>query len=185
MLKQRKNSNTKNKFGSNFQKRSGIRQNKIAYKLRKIFKNKAYFINPTFQEVSINNQNSYLFSKKIDIRVTPNNVFCTLKNCFNNKTIKVGSAGKYKVKTSKKTLKFSCKIIVGFFLREIRQDLNSKKILINLTGPITLRKSLIEQVTKSIKKNSITLNVNQKKCFNGCRPPKKRRKKQKGLRLFK
>ena len=114
-----------------------------------------------------------------------NNVFCTLKNCFNNKTIQVGSAGKYKVKTSKKTLKFSCKIIVGFFLREIRQDLSSKKILINLTGPITLRKSLIEQVTKSIKGNSVTLNVNQKKCFNGCRPPKKRRKKQKGLRLFK
>ena len=63
--------------------------------------------------------------------------------------------------------------------------LERKKILVNLTGPISLRKSLIEQVTKYIKRNSITININQKKCFNGCRPPKKRRKKQKGLRLFK
>jgi ribosomal protein S11 len=183
MLKQKKNLNIKNKFNSNFLKK-GNKQNKNVYRLRKIFKNKSYFINPTFQEVS-NNQNTYLFSKKIDIRITPNNVFCTLKNCFNNKTIKIGSAGKYKIKTSKKTLKYSCKIIVGFFLKEIRQDINSKKILVNLTGPISLRKSLIEQVTKYIKRNSITININQKKCFNGCRPPKKRRKKQKGLRLFK
>jgi len=27
--------------------------------------------------------------------------------------------------------------------------------------------------------------VNQKKCFNGCRPPKKKRKRQKGLKIFK
>ena len=137
MLKQKKNLNIKNKFSSNFQKRSS-KQNKNIYRLRKIFKKKSYFINPTFQEIS-NNQNTYLFSKKIDIRVTPNNVFCTLKNCFNNKTIKIGSAGKYKIKTSKKTLKYSCKIIVGFFLKEIKQDINSKKILVNLTGPISLR----------------------------------------------
>ena len=181
MLKQKKNLNTKYKFNSNFQKKGS---NKI-YRLRKIFKNKSYFVNPTFQEIANNDKNTYLFSKKIDIRVTPNNVFCTLKNCFNNKTIKIGSAGKYKVKTSKKTLKYSCKIIVGFFLKEIRQDINSKKILVNMTGPINLRKSIIEQITKYIERNSITLNVNQKKCFNGCRPPKKRRKKQKGLRLFK
>lgn len=185
MLKQKKNLNFKNKFSSNFQRKNNSKQNRIVYRLRKIFKNKSYFVNPTFQEIANNNKNTYLFSKKIDIRVTPNNVFCTLKNCFNNKTIKIGSAGKYKVKTSKKTLKYSCKIIVGFFLKEIKQDINSKKILVNITGPINLRKSIIEQITKYIKRNSITLNVNQKKCFNGCRPPKKRRKKQKGLRLFK
>jgi hypothetical protein len=55
MLKQKKNLNIKNKFGSNFQKRNN-KQNKNIYRLRKIFKNKSYFINPTFQEIS-NNQN--------------------------------------------------------------------------------------------------------------------------------
>jgi ribosomal protein S11 len=121
----------------------------------------------------------------LDVRITPNNVFCTLKNLINNKILKVGSAGKYKVKTSKKTLKFSSKIIVGFFLDEIKQELNTKTLLINLTGPIRLRKTILEQIIKQVRKSSLTINVNNKKCFNGCRPKKKRRKKQKGLRLFK
>ena len=31
----------------------------------------------------------------------------------------------------------------------------------------------------------ILINIQSKKCFNGCRPAKKKRKKQKGLRIFK
>jgi ribosomal protein S11 len=182
MLKQKKNLNIKNKFKKS---RNKVNEStKLVSKLRRVFKNKSYFINSNFQEI-LNIQNSSVFSKKIDIRITPNNVFCTLKNFISNKTIKIGSSGKYKIKTSKKTLKFSCKVIVGLFLDEIKQELNSKNLILNLTGPIRLRKTILEQVLKHLRKNSITINVNQKKCFNGCRPKKKRRKKQKGLRLFK
>lgn len=182
MLKQKKNLNIKNKF-KKVRNKFG-EPNKLISKLRRVFRNKPYFLNSNFQEI-LKTQNSFALSKKLDIRITPNNVFCTLKNLSNNKIIKVGSSGKYKIKTSKKTLKFSCKVIVGFFLDEIKQDLVAKTLLINLTGPIRLRKVILEQVVKHIRKSSVTINVNNKKCFNGCRPKKKRRKKQKGLRLFK
>lgn len=185
MLKQKKNLIIKNNQNENMSVEKKVnQQNKITFRLRKIFKNKPYFINPINQEL-MNLSNNKLFSKKLNIRVTPNNIFCNLKNTPTNKTIKVGSSGKYKVKTSKKTLRFSCKIVLGFFLEEIKQEIKTKETLINLTAPIKLRKTILEQVAKYTQQSSVILNFNQKKCFNGCRPQKKKRKKQKGLRLFK
>ena len=52
------------------------------------------------------------FSKKINIRVTANNIFCTLVDLKSNKTLIVGSGGKYKVKTSKKKLSYNIKIVL-------------------------------------------------------------------------
>ena len=185
MLKQKKNLLIKNNRAENLSVEKKIKQqNRINFRLRKIFKNKPYFVNPINQEL-INLSNNNLFSRKLTIRITPNNIFCNLKNISTNKTVKVGSSGKYKVKTSKKTLKFSCKIVLGFFLEEIKQETIKKEILLSLTAPIKLRKVILEQVAKYIQLSSMIINFNQKKCFNGCRPPKKKRKKQKGLRLFK
>lgn len=175
MLELKRNLNFKSKFDKQIQTNSRI---------RKIFKNKSYFLNPTFLEV-LTLQKSSFFSKKLDIRITPNNVFCTLKDLSTNTIVDVGSSGKYQVKTSKKTLRFSCKIIINFFLEQVKYKIKSKKILVNLTGPIRLRKVVLEQIAKYIGGASATININQKKCFNGCRPQKKRRKKQKGLRIFK
>lgn len=185
MLKQKKSLPIKNNRIENLLVEKKTRQqNKITFRLRKIFKNKPYFINPINQEL-INVSSNNLFSRKLNIRITPNNVFCNLKNISIGKTIKVGSSGKYKIKTSKKTLRFSCKIVLGFFLEEIKQELKNKETLIILTAPIKLRKMILEQVSKYTQTSSITINLKKKKCFNGCRPPKKKRKKQKGLRLFK
>jgi ribosomal protein S11 len=184
MLKQKKNLNIKKaNFFKNWSKKKII-QNKTKLRARKIFKNKPYVINPSFQHF-VTNKEINRFYKKISIRITPNNVFCTLKNINKNKTIKIGSSGKYKVKTSKKTLRYSTKVVVESFLEEIKSELSSKRIIINLIAPIRIRKTVLKQLSKYTRKNSIIINVDNKKCFNGCRPPKKRRKKQKGLRVFK
>lgn len=154
---------------------------KSIFRIRKILKKKSYFLNPSFQEI-INTKNVY--SKRINIRITPNNIFCTLKN-NKKKTLKVASSGKYKIKTSRKTLKYSTKNVVSAFLEEIKKLAIDKRILVNLIGPTRIRKSVLEQISKHFRKRSLIINVKDKKCFNGCRPPKKKRKKQKGLRIFK
>lgn len=183
--KTKKNLNIKKKSKSlKFWSKNKLRVSKIKLRSRKIFKNKPYIINPYFQKINVESISS-TFSKKISIKVTPNNVFCTLKNITKEKTIKIGSSGKYNVKTSKKTLRYSTKIIVGSFLEEIKNELQTKKLIVDLIGPIRIRKAILKQLSKYIRKSSTILNVQDKKCFNGCRPPKKRRKKQKGLRIFK
>ena len=47
--------------------------------------------------------------KRINIRITSNNVFCTLVDVLRNKTLVLGSSGKYSVKTSKKNIKIQFK----------------------------------------------------------------------------
>jgi len=46
----------------------------------------------------------------VTIRVTANNIFCTLKK--HNKTLCVGSSGIYKIHISKKILKTKIKIVI-------------------------------------------------------------------------
>lgn len=185
MLKQKKNLNIKKDsklFKSKSKKK--IQLNKFRLRSRRIFKNKSYILSSTFQQIT-NSKGITNFPKKISIRITPNNVFCTLKDLSKNTTLKVASSGKYKIKTSKKTLRYSTKIIITSFLEEIKSELNSKKFVLNLIGPIRIRKAVLKQLSKYFKKSSLIINVDNKKCFNGCRPPKKRRKKQRGLRVFK
>ena len=128
MLKQ-KNPNFKknyiNKYKKNkkskFLKLSSTRD-KSYLKLRKILKYKAYLTNTTFQTVA-NANNLKNFSKQINIRITPNNVFCSLRNITKNKTIFVTSSGKCNTKTSKKVLRYSSKIITQTFFDKIKQKI--------------------------------------------------------------
>lgn len=188
MLKQ-KNLNYKKKSVSKFKntKFNKLKSSKSEFaffKMKKLLKNKPYITNPTFQE--INKKNIFKqYYKHINIRVTPNNVFCTLKNVLKNKTLFVTSAGKCNTKTSKKILRYSSKIITQTFFEKIKNHLNSNKFIVNIIGPKKIRKSILEQVSISLRGKNLIINVENKKCFNGCRPPKKRRKKQKGLRIFK
>jgi ribosomal protein S11 len=186
MQKQKKNLNFRrtNKPLLRGWSKKEIRRNKSRLRKRRIFKNKLYVLNPTFRQLMKTKKLGAL-SKKLNIRVTPNNVFCTLKNITKNKTTYVGSSGIYKVKTSKKTLRYSTKVVVGYFLGAIKKELNSKRFVVNIVGPIRTRKAILKQLAKYFKRSSLILNVESKKCFNGCRPPKKKRKKQKGLRVFK
>ena len=126
------------------------------------------------------------FSKKINIRITANNIFCTLIDLKTKQTLHVGSGGKYKIKTSKKKLRYNSKIIVELFFKDINKKINSEEVLINLIAPIKIKKLVLKQLYTFFKKyTNLTINVTPKKCFNGCRPAKKIRKRKKGLRIFK
>ena len=92
----------------------------------------------------------------------------------------------YGIKTSKNKLKYNIKIILQFFFKEITNFLKfEKNILIELIAGIKIRKKIIKLLKHKFSKKNIILQVKEKKCFNGCRPPKKKRKKRQGLRVFK
>jgi ribosomal protein S11 len=143
----------------------------------------------------------FFFSKVITIRIKPNNVFCTFVNKANRKTIS-GTSTKYKVKMSKKALRYNYKVILKSFLKETKRFLKSKRILVSVTSPRKIRRELFRTLkTRLIRRkkfvqkasgkkiryspNLLLFRFNSKKCFNGCRVRKKRRKKQRGLRIYK
>ena len=125
----------------------------------------------------------------ITIRVTPNNVFCTLKDLIQNKIIVIKSAGLVKLKVSKKTLKFANKLIVQNFIEQILPILQSKteqKVILSIRGPIKIKKTIVKQFTLlALKRILLVLQVLNIKCFNGCRPKKKKTKKTKKLTCIK
>jgi ribosomal protein S11 len=152
-------------------------------RLRKLYSKSTYSFNIYFKKTLtfFKTKNRY---KKIYIRFTQNNIFCTLTN-YKHQTILTSSSGKYKIKTSKKKMKFSSKIILKSFLKEIRNKVFKNKILINIIAPKNLRKKIIGQLCQTLKNENIFIDVNDKKSFNGCRPKKQKRKKRKGLRILK
>jgi ribosomal protein S11 len=186
MPKPKKNLNSKNKYKERKKKKALVgKRLKIRIRVRKVLRKTSNFLNPQFQKFKSISQERLLL-EKLSIRITPNNVFCTLKNLKTGKTLLVGSSGKYKIKISKKNLRFTYKIIVGSFLKEIKRKMKKSKLLVSIIGPIRIRKALVKQIVKVLpKKKQLIINVDAKKCFNGCRPQKKRRKKQRGLRIFK
>ena len=180
MLKQKK----KLKFTYKYKKKIVLLKSKTLLRLKKTFKYKPYFINPIFQNI-INSKLENKIGYKISIRITPNNVFCTLKDLLKNKVLIVSSAGKYKLNVSKKTLRFANKIIIQNFIEEIKVFTKNDLLLINICGPIKIRKNIIKQLGILLKNINLIICISDLKSFNGCRVPKKKRKKQKGLRIFK
>lgn len=150
---------------------------------RKLYSKSTNSFNIYFKKILhfFNTKNIY---KKVFIRLTQNNIFCTLTNS-KNKILLTRSSGKYKIKTSKKKIKFSSIIVLKSFLKEIKKKILSGKVLINVISPKNLRKKIVRQFYNSIKRNrNFFINTYNKKIFNGCRPRKQKRKKRKGLRIF-
>ena len=127
------------------------------------------------------------FDMKLSVRVTPNNMFCTLMDLKTKKILQSGSSGMYNIQSSKKTLAFSTKLILSHFLQDIKSYIANQSIHISLISPSRVRKKILQQIFLHFKftSSSILLEVDPVKCFNGCRPKKKRRKKRKGFRIFK
>lgn len=155
-----------------------------------------------------------VFDKIITIRVKPNNTFCTLKSLFHDQMISASST-KYSVKMSKKSLKYNYKIVLKAFLKEVDNFVRSDKILFSITAPKRIRRELIRILKASMKPTEsdeppildktesqietdnhdtednveepsfVVFKLNARKCFNGCRVRKKKRKKQRGLRIYK
>lgn len=143
----------------------------------------------------------FFFNKVITVRIKPNNVFCTFVNKANRKAIS-GTSSKYSVKMSKKTLKYNYKVVLKSFLKETKRYLKAKRILVSVTCPkrirrdlyrilknkLTRRKKFVRKASGKIVRYSpdlLLFRLHSKKCFNGCRARKKRRKKQRGLRVYK
>jgi hypothetical protein len=132
------------------------------------------------------------FNKKINIKVTSNNIFCTCINFITNKIIYNGSGGLYKIKVSKKKLKLVYKNILYKFFGFLRKKYRRKflnRILVCVSAPITLRKKITRAVMNILLKlknlKIILLKMNKKKCFNGCRASKVRRKKNLKFKIYK
>ena len=162
-------------------------------KLRKTFFRVKKLFNTTllyhFENLLVINKILSLIKLKAIIRVTSNNIFCTLIKKKEKKIIFTSSVGKNKLKTSQRKIKFTLKKILKIFYQKINYLLKKKKIksiLIEIIAPLKVKKILIKnlKIFKKIKKN-ILINIKPKKCFNGCIPKKKIRKKKKKMRVLK
>ena len=67
----------------------------------------------------------------------------------------------------------------------IGQDPYDQYFIVNLTSPKKIYVPILKQLQSKLKKKDLIINFKSKKYFNGCRPAKKKRKKQKSLRIFK
>lgn len=152
-------------------------------RFRRLYSKSTNSFNIYFKKILnfFNTRNRY---KKILIRLTQNNIFCTLTN-NKHKTLLTSSSGKYKIKTSKKKLKFTSKIILKSFLKQIKDKILKSKLLISVVAPKNLKKKIVSQLQENIKTKNFFIDISDKKIFNGCRPKKQKRKKRKGLRIFK
>lgn len=155
-------------------------------RFEKILCHRNYQLRPVFQHILNSSANKKLRPKYgLHIRIRANNVFCTLRYIPSNRIMLAHSSGKYRIKVSKKSLKFQNRIIVGKFLKRIKKWLKRKFILVLISGPVRIKTSILRQVRRNLKRSEVLIKTLERKCFNGCRPPKKRRKKRKGFRIFK
>jgi ribosomal protein S11 len=183
----KKNKLTNTKFDKTIKSSSRILQHLKTKKILRVFRLRKNFVftsnplNPIFNDL-YKNQLKH-FYKQIHIKIKPNNIFCTLNDL--NKTLYTTSAGKCNLNTSKKTLKYNTKIILQSFLNNIKTYLDQDYFILNLTSPKKLRIAVLKQLQNTFKKKELIINIKNKKYFNGCRPAKKKRKKQKSLRIFK
>jgi len=150
-------------------------------KLKK-FKKLPYPLNPKLLKI-YTEKKKFKKALIINIRLTPNNVFCTLRNNF--KTFYICSGGKYNLRVSKKNLRFNNKLILLRFLKKIKKKIKKRFLFIHLSSPIKIRKRIIKQLTYFCRHNKKIIQFKHKKCFNGCRAIKSRRKKRKGFRILK
>ncbi len=168
----------KNRRHKKFKKKS------IKKALKKIFLKTKYF-----------RKRNLKYDRKLSIKITSNNIHCNLRNLILNKTILVGSATKYRVAISRKRLKKNTINVLRPFYRQAKRLLTPKGLIINLIGPKRLKRKIIKfsKILRKFKIKKIRgftffrpliIKIQNKKCFNGCRPAKKKRKKRKNFRIF-
>jgi len=141
-------------------------------------------------ETSLSQKKKFL--KKIQIKVVQNNIFFTFTDLIKKKVVQIGSSGIYKIKISKRKLKYFYKNLIFIFFKKLKRYINNlNNTQFTIISPIKLRKKICKIIIKKIKyfnkKSSanITLNIVPKKCFNGCRVKKQIKKKRRLYRIFK
>lgn len=135
---------------------------------------------------------------RITIRINANNAFCTFC-CGKNKTIS-GTSTKYKIKMTKKSIRYHHKAIISAFIKEIKVlFIDTSKYIVWVSAPRRLRLGLWRMLQNAIikkpkKKTTISEKSNDlrtlsikfraQKCFNGCRARKVPRKKRRGAKSY-
>lgn len=145
---------------------------------------------------SLAHQNKFL--KKIQIKIKQNNIFFTFFDLKQKKILQIGSSGVYKIKVSKRKLKYFFQDLIIFFFKRLEKWCkNLNHTIFNIIAPITFRKKICVIIKKEIKnfnsnsykrinkKVNIIINIEAKKCFNGCRERKKIKKKRRLYKIFK
>lgn len=169
-------------------------------------------------------KNTDIFGSKLNLIIKPNNVFCNFSTFKDNQTTDSCSSGKYNIKVTRKTLRYTYDWVLARFFRIIKPKIYIKKKILN-TPPfvpwylrkklknvkkkkqkkwryklaarknsalfITLisnnrvRKRIIRALKFNFKGLPLIIKIINKKTFNGCRAPKKVRKKRRRMRVFK
>ena len=151
----------------------------------------------TFLEIFLNDL-SKTYLNKIDIRFAPNNIFGTCSLNLGSNVLKSVSAGLLKLKSSRKMKKHIFHKFLNSFLKTVQEKFEKKKennklyynnTLLTIIASKKFRRK-IEKSFSVIRRNKTNNNaflyvIRAKKCFNGCRVSKKRRKKRIRFRVFK
>jgi ribosomal protein S11 len=187
------------KLSKTFSSKSHLERNEITTALTD------YNYNVTSEAINLEDKESIdtktvMFDKLMTIRIKPNNMFCTLTSTKKKRVISATST-KYRIKMSKKALRYNYKLILKAFIDETKKFFG-RKMRISLTAPKRIRRELLRILKKklTLKKKSakdtlgksipvipriLLFHFKAKKCFNGCRARKKKRNKQRGLRIYK
>ncbi len=177
-------------------------------KRHKYIKNKKFYKkskNLSLYNKKLYSFNSYklfineIFDNKIVFRVKGNNFFCTFLDLKKNKILQADSAGKYKLKTSKKNIKFNLPIVLSTFMKRLEKnnfiyfqnkEEKSKKsyffsnMIVKVIAKLRIRRTIFNRFFYS-SRGTRMFYLQPKKCFNGCRAVKARRKKRLRFRIFK
>src|SRR5690554_4929399 len=114
-------------------------------------------------------------SNVINIKINPNNTMVNLADNSGNIKYKL-SAGMLNFKSSKKNYKLIYNLVLTEFFKKLKNEKITKNLLFRLSVPKSLRRRLVKRLKYYIKNNNIFEGL-RKLPFNGCRPPKMRRKK--------
>lgn len=137
------------------------------------------------------------WAHKITIKISSNNIFCTLadNSLQGSRVLETASAGQYKIKITKKRVKRQYKLFLRKFFAKIWPKLGFGGLMVFITAPIRLRKKIVSLLLKlrtyrlkskkRCGRRAIFIKILRKKCFNGCQSSKRRRKKRKVIRLTK
>lgn len=150
------------------------------FKLQKKKINKLLFKNFFFEKFKKN----FLKPKNIVyIKINPNNTMITWTDKQGNVIYKI-SAGMLNLHSSKKNYKLINNLVISEFFKKLKTEKKNKYILFKLSVPKLLRKRVLRRLKFFLRNKNFFENL-RTVSFNGCRPPKARRKKRKGLKLYK
>lgn len=205
---------------SPYSKRQFIKRRSYKNKRKLLFKKRYYSKKSHISLI----KNTDIFGSHLNLIVKPNNIFCNFSNFKDNKTTNACSSGKYNIKVTKKTLRYTYDWVLARFFKQIKPKIYFKKKILNVGSTqskyqtkniknlkkkkqkkwkyvlvprknsgifITLisnnrvRKRIIRSLKFNFKGLPLIIKVHQKKIFNGCRAPKKVRKKRRKMRIFK